>query len=79
MPEQIEPTEALLAQARLMKGGWVYVIDGDYGDYAVPPQAIRGAWEVLLDGNLSGYYLANPNFDPSRPEPTDSGHQSQLP
>lgn len=60
-PSRDDP--ALLAEARGRPGGWVYVIEGDYGpDDAVPPQAIRGAWKVDDAGLITGDFLPNPNF-----------------
>ena len=46
--------------------GWVYEIHGEYGPAdAVPPEAIRGAWEVDSDGKLTGVFRENPGFSAS--------------
>ena len=51
---------SLLEEARSNPGGWVYEIDFEYGDdEAVPPEAIRGAWEVSKLGTLTGMYRSN--------------------
>jgi hypothetical protein len=50
----VPPPEALEQTARF-PAGWVYEIDGSYGpEDAVPPVAIRGAWQVRPDGTLWG-------------------------
>lgn len=61
---QTPPTE-LVEQALAFPGGWVYEIDGEYQPSdAVPPEAIRGGWEVDLDGRLTGHFEPNPRFRP---------------
>ncbi len=55
----------LVEQARAFPGGWVYEIDGEYSaNEAVPPEAIRGAWQVDSGGNLTGHFEVNPRFRP---------------
>jgi hypothetical protein len=58
-----QPPQSLAAEAKLHPGGWVYEIDGEMvgnpqGD--IPPEAIKGAWEVDQDGMLTGVYRVNP-------------------
>jgi hypothetical protein len=54
-------------EARRNPGGWVYKIEGNYGpDDAVPPEAIVGAWKVDEDGNITGDFIPNPNYRPSK-------------
>lgn len=53
----------LAEQARGQAGGWVYEIAGDYEpDGSVPPERIKGGWEVGPDGSLTGWYVGNPKF-----------------
>jgi hypothetical protein len=57
----------LLTEAARTPGGWVYEIDGDQisnPDGEVPPEAIKGAWEVGDDGKPTGEYRPNPNYCP---------------
>ncbi len=52
--------EGLVAAARANRGGWVYDLDFEYAaDDSVPPEAIRGAWEVSEFGTLTGRYRPN--------------------
>ena len=61
--EMSEITNELIAEAKKRPGGWVYEIVGDFGPHdEVPPSAIRGAWQVDLDGNIVGEFQRNPNF-----------------
>lgn len=60
-----KPPPALVAEARRHPNGWVYEIDAamasdPYGE--VPPTAIIGAWQVDQDGELTGFFQANPNY-----------------
>jgi len=58
------PTDdGLIAAARSNRGGWVYDLDYEYAakDY-VPPEAIRGAWEVSDSGELTGRYKRNERY-----------------
>lgn len=70
-PATIPPiTEQARIEAKSHPNGWVYAIAGDYGaDEAVPPQAIQGAWKVDANGNLTGEFKSNPNFDPAYRKP----------
>ena len=55
----------LVAEARRCPGGWVYEIHPEFDRYgAVPPHAIRGAWKVDDEGNLTGEYVANEKYRP---------------
>ena len=57
--------EAMLAEARLHPGGWVYEIDSKYDpNGAVPPEGILGAWKVDDDGIPTGDFEPNPNYRP---------------
>lgn len=61
IPDDNRLTEA----ARAQPGGWVYEIDFDYAaDEEVPPEAIRGAWEVSARGALTGRYRGNERHRP---------------
>lgn len=59
-----QPPPQLLEEARRTPGGFVYEIDGDWGDAAVPPTAIVGAWTVDPEGHLTGEFEPNPNYRP---------------
>jgi hypothetical protein len=57
---------ALLAEARKQPGGWVYEIDPRFDPLgAVPPEGIKGAWKVGLDGLPTGEYQPNPSYRPA--------------
>jgi hypothetical protein len=57
--------EALLAQARAYRDGWVYEIDHAYDpDGRVPMEGIKGAWRVGEDGLPTGEYWSNPDYKP---------------
>ena len=54
---------ALLAEAKMKPGGWVYEIDSKYDPSgAVPPEGTKGAWTVGDDGVPTGEYHPNPNY-----------------
>jgi hypothetical protein len=53
----------MLAEAKANPGGKVYEIDWEYpDDQVVPPEAVRGAWSVDEDGELTGEFTENPNY-----------------
>jgi len=55
----------LIAAARANPGGWVYEVDRPYpAEQQVPPEAIRGSWEVNPDGKLTGKYARNLRYRP---------------
>ena len=57
------PPPELIAEASRTPGGWVYEIVGTFGpDHAVPPEAIKGAWKVDDNGELTGEYRPNRRF-----------------
>jgi hypothetical protein len=60
------PTDSsLIEAARIHPNGWIYDIDWTYPEnQRVPPEAIRGSWRVDDSGNLTGEYVANPNYRP---------------
>jgi hypothetical protein len=47
--------------ARQMGGGWLDEVVGGHTP-PVPMSAIRGAWKLGADGELTGEYVANPDF-----------------
>ena len=60
------PTEKKLHdEANKNPRGWVYDIDFEYksSDF-VPPEAIRGAWEVSENGLLTGKFKPNVDYCP---------------
>lgn len=63
MVDARKPPPDLVSEARRFPGGWVYEVEGDFGPKdTVPPEAIRGAWAVDQDGNLTGEYKENPRY-----------------
>jgi hypothetical protein len=55
----------LVAEAKTRPGGWVYEVVGNFRpEDAVPPDAIRGAWKVDVDGEIVGDFIPNPSFNP---------------
>lgn len=65
-PTVPEITEQAKAEAKSQPNGWVYAIGGGYNSTErVPPQAIRGAWKVDANGNITGEFKPNPNYDPN--------------
>lgn len=58
-------TEALLAEARRRRGGWIYSVDPAFDPVGeVPPYGIIGGWQVDSDGELVRF-VHNPNYVPS--------------
>jgi len=52
--------------ARRAGGGWLDEVVGSHPQ-PVPMSAIKGAWRLGADGELTGEYVANPNYlRPSR-------------
>lgn len=61
------PFPGEVEEAKLTPGGWVYRIAGKFGPKdRVPPEAIVGAWKVDANGNISGDFIENKNYDPKR-------------
>ncbi|WDE08245.1 hypothetical protein SG34_013640 [Thalassomonas viridans] len=60
----MKPTPEMVEEAKNNPGGWVYVIEGNYGpNDEVPPQAIAGAWQVDNNGEImKGSFRVNPNY-----------------
>jgi len=66
-PKTVTPLPGEVAEAKRTPGGWVYRIAGKFGPTdRVPPEAIVGAWKVDSDGNISGGFIENKNYDPRR-------------
>ncbi|MFJ3794084.1 type VII secretion system-associated protein [Kitasatospora sp. NPDC090091] len=58
-------TDALRAEARRRRGGWIYSIDPAYDPNGeVPNYAVIGGWQVDANGALVRF-LHNPNYRPS--------------
>jgi len=58
-----EPTPAMHEEARRNPGGWVYVVDGTFGQTdVVPADRIIGAWKVDRRGRLTGKYKPNREY-----------------
>jgi len=56
---------ALIEAAAQTPGGWVYDIDWPYGPSEhVPPEAIRGSWEVDANGKMTGQFAVNDRYRP---------------
>jgi hypothetical protein len=47
--------------ARQAGGGWLDEVVGNHPQ-PVPLSAIKGAWRLGPDGELTGEYVANPNY-----------------
>jgi hypothetical protein len=64
-PEAVTPFLGEIEEAKRTPGGWVYRIAGKFGPKdRVPPEAIVGAWKVDAEGNISGDFIRNKNYDP---------------
>jgi hypothetical protein len=50
--------------ARQAGGGWLDEVVGNHRP-PVPLTAIKGAWRLDADGELTGEYIANPNYAPT--------------
>ena len=62
--QRVPPDDpSLVAAAKAGPGQWVYDIDRPYpADQPVPPEAIRGSWQVDDAGRLTGQYARNPRY-----------------
>ncbi len=60
----MKPTQAAIEEAKRTPNAWVYAIEGDFGDGAVPPEAIVGAWKTNARGEIVGEFIPNPNHKP---------------
>ena len=61
-PRRIPPSSAV-EEARRTPNGWVYeIVGGEEPDGSVPPERIRGAWQVNTAGEIIGEFVPNPNF-----------------
>jgi hypothetical protein len=59
----MKPTPEAIEEAKRNPNGHVYAIHGTYGpDEDVPPHAIKGAWKVDAQGNITGEFIPNPNY-----------------
>ena len=59
------PNEQARREAKNTPGGWVYAIDRNYGadpSNGVPAEAIKGAWKVDENGEITGEFIPNPNY-----------------
>jgi hypothetical protein len=66
VPKAVTPFPGEMAEAKRTPGGWVYRIAGQFGPKdRVPREAIVGAWKVDGDGNISGDFINNKNYDPN--------------
>lgn len=71
-----QPSDAAVQAAKQNPGGWVYQVDEEYAtNQAVPPEAIRGAWQVDLTGNIVGEFIPNPNYKPKFFENTSNNKE----
>jgi hypothetical protein len=58
-------SDEIRAAARQAGGGWLDEVAGDHAP-PVPLSAVRGAWKLDANGELTGEYVANPDFSPVR-------------
>lgn len=57
------PTKEAIEEALKHPNGWIYEIDSAFEkDENIPPQAIKGAWEVNEKGIIIGDFIPNPNY-----------------
>jgi hypothetical protein len=68
LPE-IDP--AIREAARQAGGGWLDEVVGRHAE-PVPMTAVRGAWRLDAQGELTGEYVANPSY--RRPSRCPYGH-----
>ena len=65
--DKATPLPGEVEEAKRTPGGWVYRIAGKFAPKdRVPPEAIVGAWKVDANGNISGGFVENKNYDPKR-------------
>lgn len=66
-PKQVSPLQQEIKVARCNSNGWVYRIAGRFKENErVPPDAIVGAWEVDSNGNITGTFQKNANYNSRR-------------
>lgn len=62
----LRPTNVELQEAKNWPNGYVYRVDPAYDpDGEVPACAIEGAWPVDAQGDISGEFLPNPDYQKS--------------
>lgn len=58
------PSEEAINEAKNFPNGYVYVVDKKYADSKnVPPEKIKGAWQVNSEGGIIGSFIPNPAFE----------------
>lgn len=58
------PPKKAIEEALKYPNGWVYEIDSAFEkNENIPPQAIKGAWEVNEKGVIVGDFVPNPNYE----------------
>ncbi len=58
-----KPPKEAIEEALKNPNGWVYVIDSEFdGKEEVPPEAIKGAWQVNEVGIIVGEFVSNPKY-----------------
>lgn len=63
-----QPPPGAIEEAKRRPNGWVYeIVGGEEPDGSVPPERIRGAWQVNAEGVIVGDFIPNPNFIGSAP------------
>jgi hypothetical protein len=55
----------IVEAARQAGGGWLDEVVGNHTP-PVPLSAIKGAWRLNAEGELTGEYVANPNYGQMR-------------
>lgn len=62
-----QPPPGAIEEAKRNPNGWVYeIVGGEEPDGSVPPERIRGAWQVNAEGVIIGAFIPNENFiDPT--------------
>jgi hypothetical protein len=61
------PPPSAHEEAKRNPNGWVYALDGDFGSNDdIPPERIVGAWKVAGNGEITGKFIPNPNYQPKK-------------
>jgi hypothetical protein len=66
----IKPDPTEIEAAMRWPNGWVYRKDNRVGPFKpsalIPPELIVGRWKVDSQGKITGEFIKNPNYDPTR-------------
>jgi hypothetical protein len=66
-PENEQPFQGEIEEAKRNVNGWVYRIAGQFGpNDRIPAEAIVGAWKVDDRGNIVGNFVKNEKYNSER-------------